>query len=123
MARFCQTAAGVGKDLNIDEKQLSKIWKVIASHNMRSTFRMISKKEPLSHREIVLNIGLTKTSSAYYIKKLTTLGLIKRDERMYYLTRIGLQVIKVMNNFEKICMKYDLSDVNAEGKIIMVIER
>ena len=37
--------------------------------------------------------------------------------KKYILSRVGVQSLDVITNFEKICKTYDMSDVDANGRI------
>jgi hypothetical protein len=60
---------------------------------------------------------------AYNIRMLVKMGIIKKERKGYFLTRVGVQLARLLSDFEQVCMSYDISDLDADGKIEMVVRR
>ncbi len=108
----------------VDNGMLEKVYRVIKNKDMRVILKTIGINGAMSYSEIMehnkKNIGYNGSSkTGYYIRHLKNARLIIIDScsKRYILSRIGVQSLDVVTNFEKICKTYDMSDVDAEGKI------
>ena len=116
--------------MQINEKKLEVLLELIHSKNMRVLIDLIPidsavKYVDLKNKYYSLKNEENHFSSkfAYYLRKLVERGiLIKNKENgFYYFTRIGIQVVNLINNFKEICREYDLSDLDADGKVVLKV--
>ena len=71
-----------------------------------------------------LNQGrISSGETAYHIRKLVDGKIIRKENKLYFLTRFGLQLCELVKGIESICMEYDMSDVGADGKIMVRVKR
>lgn len=116
---------------HVDQEMLGSVWRMLNSDMTRGVLKMIGIDGAKSYTEIMKYIETfthkKKTGvAAYHIRKLITSYMIKRDDitKRYYLTRIGVEALSVVESFNEICTKFDLDDCGADGKIeIRIIER
>lgn len=118
---------------HINEKKLDLVWRMMDNLTTRKIIIELYKKpnKTQTHSELSKIIERIsplerKTRSsrcAYHIRRLKNTGVIKNDDRYYFLTRIGLECGKVINTFEKNCMEYDLTECDKDGKIAIIINR
>ena len=108
----------------VDDDALRKVYRAINNKTMRYILKTVNEKNAMSYSEILKNLvkcGLSKDSSrtAYYIRHLRNANMLKIDDcsKKYILSRIGIQSLDLITNFEKICKTYDMSDVDADGRI------
>ena len=109
----------------VDTKTLAKVYRVINSYPMRSILKTIGINGAMTYSEIMssdnkLIVKHNKSSkTAYYVRCLKNANVLKLDDtsKKYILSRIGIQTLDLITNFEKICKTYDMSDVDADGKI------
>lgn len=121
--------------MKINDDQIDRILILLSNQNIRQLMRKISKTSGFTYTELITMMGYrnphiytdeekTKKPSvlAYYVKKLIAANMLKKDEvtKRYFLTRFGIQAFNLFENFEKICVSYDMSDVGADGKIKIV---
>lgn len=113
--------------LNIDEKELKKMWHSVQSKTVREIIKRMGRKRAFTFSEIGTIVNEIRVSpkniTAYYIKKMVDSRFIKKEDKRYFLTRHGLEMLKVINTFDNKCMKYDISDCNSDGRIEVVIRR
>ena len=108
----------------VDTKTLAKVYRVLCNKDMRTILKDIGVNGVMSYSEIMknnkkLNSYNGSSKTAYFIRHLKNANTITLDEttKKYILTRIGVQTLDVIINFEKICKSYDLSDCDQDGKI------
>ena len=108
----------------VDDKTLKKVYRVLCNEDMRTILKYIGINGAMTYSEIMesnkkLNGYNGSSKTAYYVRHLKNANMLALDHstKKYILSRIGVQSLNVIENFEKICMSYDLSDVNADGKI------
>lgn len=113
--------------MNVDNEQISEILKALGSEQQRKIIDLI-KLSGLKYTEMLKIVEPYKDRKyksgkmAHHIKVLRDAGLIKVDEsKIYYLTRLGVQAYELVQQFKILCMKYDISDCEADGKPIKVI--
>lgn len=85
---------------------------------------MLDENKALRFSELRRIITKNKSTTgifAYNIKVLKDLGVIKRDSNGYFLTRVGVQLLRLLEEFELVCMSYDISDLDSDGKIVMSV--
>ena len=116
--------------MNLDEKMFDKILKTISSRKQITLLTKLKNDPAPTYSQLRAlfeeTYGSKRIASglfAHYLRKLLLNGLVKVDEKRYFLTRVGLQIITLLENIQNICMKYDLADCDADGKIIMFVER
>ena len=111
--------------LMVDNIVLAKVYRVLNNKDMRVILTNIGLKGAMSYSEIMndarnpSNIYDGSSKTGYYVKHLKNANMLRLDKasRKYILSRIGVQAIDVMINFEKICKTYDLSDCDEDGRI------
>ena len=108
---------------NINKKQLGLVYTVISSKTQLNFLRNFNHKNSFTFLEISTKMALNSSHTSYFLRRLEKAKLIKKDEKRWFLTRIGLDTIKILKRFEKVCTEYDLSDCDADGKINFVIQR
>ena len=109
----------------VDDKALTKVYQVIKSYPMRNILKTIGINGAMTYSEIMVSTKklvseYNKSSkTAYYVRCLKNANVLKLDEpaKKYILSRIGVQTLDLITNFEKICKTYDMSDVDANGRI------
>lgn len=121
--------------MKIDEDQIDRILILLSNQNIRKLMRKITKTQGFTYTELITMMGYrnvhihtdeekSKKPSvlAYYVKKLIAAKIIKKDEHThrYFLTRFGIQAFNLFENFETICVSYDISDCESDGKIKIV---
>ena len=116
--------------MKIDEKKLDKIYKTIRNEDCRLLLKLIPNDKGVLYtvlkKEFQKEIkhSIKNSMFSYYISLLRRAGLIVKSNEYWILTRIGVRVCQLMESFEQICLTYDLSDCNADGRIeMMVVER
>lgn len=110
--------------MKVDHKKVQIILRIVGNPTVRNMLQTLGKNEPLRHSDIK---KLSKTSnygmSTHFIQKMVKVGIIKKEMHHYYLTRLGLESVKLINKFEKRCLTFDLSDCDAEGHVQVIVER
>lgn len=113
--------------LNIDEKELKLMWRSIQSDLVRNVIKKMGKNRAFSYMELsgILNEKkrLSKSITSYYIRKMQNSRFLKKENNRYFLTRHGLEMLKIIKTFERKCMKFDISDCDADGRIEMIVRR
>ena len=113
---------------HIDKQQLDDMWRITRAGKARQILLMLKKVDCLTYLELssAVNLDIKKRKSglfAYYLRKLSKAKLVKVEHRQWYLTRAGLQMMKVITRFENLCMTYDMADVDADGIIKAIVVR
>lgn len=118
--------------MHIDEKKINRIYEVIGSKNQRFLLKVIGEKRAVIYSEMKkefltgLNLPNLRHNSifAYYIRKLRMLDMViqNKETRTWHLTRIGVRVLRLIRNFEKICTAYDISDLASDGKVETIVK-
>jgi|CXWL01.1.fsa_nt_gi DNA-binding HxlR family transcriptional regulator len=115
--------------MKINDDTLDRILQVIASKNNMLILNMIPKDSCLGYLELktkfnkIRNTPDKENTFSYHLRVLKKLGLLRKDEkRVYFLTRIGIRTLEVVDNFKNICMEYDISDLDADGKIVLTVK-
>ncbi len=116
---------------HINKKELHGIYSLIHSRDKRKTLLLFNNDKHYTFselQEIITNTTQRNKLTAkgilnHYLRTLVQCKVIKKDKRQYFLTRIGLQTVKLIKNFEKVCISYDLSDCNADGIITSIVKR
>ena len=109
----------------VDDSTLAKVYRVLNNKDMRMILTNIGLKGAMSYSEIMednrnpSNAYNGSSKTGYYVRHLKNANIIALDEasKKYILSRIGVQSLNVIENFEKICKTYDLSDCDLDGKI------
>ena len=111
----------------VDSELLDKIWITVRSNKCRLVLKALDNRTALKYTEIKDTIkedyrrsGLT----AYYVRLLKDAKLINFDSnhQTYFLSRLGKQIVKAIDVFENVAMRYDMSDLDAEGKVKVRLE-
>ena len=106
----------------IDREQVERILAVIGSKKSRELLYLLNKN-PLKYVDVRNQMSQKSNSTAFYIKKLKNAKIIRVDKHYYFLTRIGIETIKLLKAFETVCVSFDLSDANADGIIKSIVVR
>jgi predicted methyltransferase len=109
--------------MNIDEKMLDTIYRIIDSKGTRSVLMTVNKFEPVEYRKLQELSDLPSPLTSYYLRRLVRVGIVKKDQRRYFATRVGLQVVRIIQEFENVCRTFDLSDCDADGMIKYIVVR
>ena len=115
--------------MQINDKKLDEILELIHSKNMRLVMNLIQIDSGISYTELKdkyfdkVGGGNLSGKFAYYLRRLVNNKILTKDKTTgnYYFTRIGIQTINLINNFKIMCREYDLSDLDADGKIILKV--
>lgn len=99
---------------------------MLANPTARNIILSLGNQEPnpLTYQQlgdIIREQNKTKASiTAHYVRELCEGKIIKKDHDHYFLTRIGLQCVKVLKAFIEITKTYDLDDVDQDGRLEIV---
>lgn len=108
----------------INQKQFEKIIVLIKNQRIRNVLYALDRDVPLRYVELLGILQCkTKPAGSYYIRKMKEVGLVIKQDNLYYLGRIGKEIAKFSKKTERLCMEFDLDDCDADGRIKMVIER
>ena len=117
--------------MKLNESQLHQIVTIISKKPFRELLYSFNINEGYSFtelRQFVEKFYAGKKRSAtfnYYLHKCKDNILVRKDKRtgLYYLSRLGVETVCLMKNFEKVCMEYDLNDVDADGMLQVMVKR
>lgn len=110
--------------MKINEKKLHHLISIISDDRLVNVLNKLEKNHTMKYNEMRDLMALDSNIFSYYLRKLVKSGMLKKDQEygVYHLTRIGLRTLKLFNDYKQICMEYDLSDCDAEGKIKIIVE-
>ena len=115
--------------MKLNERQFSKAVLVLSNDVNRKLLFALYRDNAINYSDLVKIILEFKgwkggsAKCAYYIRKLVTRKIIKKEQRYYYLTKFGLAITKLVYDLQKECMEYDLDDCDADGKIMVMVKR
>ena len=116
--------------MKISEKQFAAAINAISKDVTRKIVFTLYEDNALTYTEIKMVVRDFKKwgnrdsgKFAYYLRVLRDNNIIKKEHGHYYLTRIDLQLTKLCHDVQNICMEYDISDLDADGKIIKIVKR
>lgn len=107
----------------VDQKLLDMIWRIMESKINRQLLRAIGNTDVVTYTEMQKIINRNKNLTAHYVKRLVGSGMMMSDDRHYFLTRLGIQCKRLCMNFDDLCFKLDLSDLDMEGKVKKMVIR
>jgi len=110
--------------MNLNQKQLNRIVKCLSNNDQRKILRILKDDKVFGYSDLKKLLGFNPDVSgkfAYNIRLMLNVGIIKKEKKGYFLTRVGVQLSLLLDNFEKVCMSYDISDLDADGKIMMSV--
>lgn len=114
--------------MKLDEKKLDKIYQSVHSENCRMLMKILEDDKGRTYSDLKREFQiLNKRSKNYnsfatFLLKLKRTGIVKKTSGgIWILTRIGIQTKRLMENFESICMTYDLSEADADGRVELVV--
>ncbi len=106
----------------IDKEQVERILSVIGSKKSRELLYLLNKN-PLKYVDVRDSMNQKGNTTAFHIRKLKNAKIIKVEKHFYFLTRIGIETVKLLKAFETVCVSFDLSDANADGVIKSIVVR
>lgn len=106
----------------IDKEQVKLILKILGSENSRQLLLLLNK-DPLKYVDAKKKLNQKSNTTAFHIRKLKNAKIIKVDKGYYFLTRIGIETVKLLKAFETVCVSFDLSDANKDGIIQSIVVR
>jgi hypothetical protein len=114
--------------MKINRTKLNKIIGLISSDLMEIVLDMIpvDSARDYSGMRIEYNKkrGLPQKDNAFAhtLMVLKKNNLVKKDNTGFWmLTRTGIAFLELKRNFEKLCIEYEMSDLNDEGRVEMVV--
>jgi predicted transcriptional regulator len=114
-------------DMKINQEKLGNLYSIIGSKGCRIVLEMLKDDVPKGYTEMKRKfnekIGHDANTFSSFARKMIDNNLVKKDlvSHKYYLTRYGIQVLKLIKNFENICLEYDMDDCDAEGRVICAV--
>ena len=106
----------------VDRNQVERVLKIIGSIHSRELLFLLNKK-PLKYVEVRDLMNKQGNVISYHIRRLRNAKIIKVDKGYYFLTRVGVETIKLLKGFETVCVSFDLSDADADGIIKSIVVR
>ena len=89
--------------------------RVMGNERLVSILYELDKNQSMSYNEMLKFISTRSNIFAYYLRNMVSLGLVKKEYNIYFLTRIGLQTLRLYDSYKKIVMNYNLLDIKADG--------
>uniref|UniRef100_A0AAT9J7M5 ORF59 n=1 Tax=Nitrosopumilaceae spindle-shaped virus TaxID=3065433 RepID=A0AAT9J7M5_9VIRU len=115
--------------MNLNETKLNKIFRIITSKNNMLILSLIPKDSAVRYGELkkefnkIRNVPENDNTFAHHLRALVRLEMVrKKEERVYIISRLGIRCLELIDNFKEICMDYDMSDVDADGKIVLMVK-
>ena len=96
---------------------------MLHSKGVKKLLVTIRENEPIKFGRLKQLMGYSSNHLMHFMKKAKRCNAIKKEGERYILTRIGMQILSLLNEFEQMCFTYDLDDCDADGKIIEVVQR
>lgn len=112
--------------MNLDERKCKKMFRLVGSPLARDLLKFISRDEAKTYTQMIkrfgINRGRSNSGTAYYLKLFLELKLVCRDKntRTYYLSRLGVRILDLVDEFEGFCIEYDIADADQNGKVKMI---
>lgn len=115
--------------MQLNEKELRNLLITAGTKDITKLLDLIPLDSGISYTDLKnqfnQTIGIDRSSSGfyYYLKRLVRNNILRKDEiyKTYYLTRLGVQLVTLVNNFKELCMEYDISDCDADGRVILKV--
>ncbi len=109
----------------VDDNTLSSIWKIVGNRVTMLIIKKMDGGNSYTYMEIknfvdeAVNDLRANSTTAYYVRLMKGANIIKLDKpaSRYFLTRIGVQILQVIKQFEDIAKSYDIADCERDGKI------
>ena len=110
--------------MRVDEQWMQRIFSVLKSKPQRKILFLLEKDRAYSYTEM-LKLYNAKSSNvfAFHLRSLVNAGVLKQENKMYFLTRIGLETVNLIEEYKKICMAFDLTDCDADGRVQLMVIR
>ena len=103
----------------INQEKLDKLFIVMRNKKCRLILKHIGERGCKGYAEINSVFKWERGLYGHVIRLMVNSNLIVKDKliKQYILTRIGVQTLRVIKKYEKLCSEYDLSDCRADGRI------
>ena len=108
--------------MRLDEKQFKKILRSLRSEHQFKILNTLNKDNGFRFVELKKKVNGDK-SFAFHLMRLVEAKVVKKEQDVYCLTRIGIASMELMDDFKELCMSFDLTDCDADGKIRIMVER
>jgi predicted transcriptional regulator len=114
--------------MQLKQENIDKLLQMLSNPKARLVLKIITdgrayKYSTMKNEYNKIHNQAKSNVFSHYIRKLVINGLVKKDKKTqsYFLTRVGVQALHMIENFEKLCMEYDISDLDADGKVMTVV--
>ena len=109
--------------MKVNEKWFDDILSVVKSKKQRKILCLFEGDKVYSYTELMNMYGETSNKFAFHLKALLNSKVVKKEAKLYFLSRLGIETIKLLEQYKKICMSFDLSDCDADGKVQLMVIR
>jgi len=116
--------------MKVEHEKIHELYRILSNEKCRSILKFIESDGAKSFTEIMSHLGYegvkerrTHTNlTSYYLKRLKNTYILRHDRltSTYYLTRIGIRVLDMIEQFENFYTQYDMNDVNQDGFVQQV---
>lgn len=110
--------------MRVNEEWFDQILSVLRSKHQRKILYLFKDDKAYNYTEVMKMVGY-KTSNvfAFHLRALLNAKLVKKENNLYFISRLGIETIKLLDQYKQICMSFDLSDCDADGRVKLMVVR
>lgn len=98
----------------------NQVFKTLQNEKARKIITLLGFKQALLFNDLLRELNMTRKQSgslSHTLMLLKSVKLISHDKRMYYLSRAGIESIKIIRHFENKYRELSISECNEDGRV------
>lgn len=111
--------------MRLDRKTVDRLYRILSNEKCRDIIKLIDEDGAKRFSEIAIHMGYTDPKTrrehtnlvSHYLSSLKKSFILRHDRltNTYYLTRMGVRILKLIKKFEEFYFEYDMNDVKQDG--------
>ena len=109
--------------MRLDERKFELILSCIKSNEQREILYFLKDDAAYNYTSLMKKMNRKSNVFAFHIRVLVKANLVKSEQKHYYITRLGIRTVKLLEEYKALCSTFDISDCDESGKVQLMVIR
>ena len=109
--------------MKFNEKEFELVLSCMKSKEQRKILYFLKDDIAFNYSSLKDKMSQKSNVFAFHLRQLVKANLVKGEQKHYYITRLGIRTIELLEEYKMMCSTFDISDCDESGKVQLMVIR